>query len=83
MTERERARREAALAIRRREAERRAHRERWDYPGRVRVVHPRYGTVIVPGRSKLSAILCAAEKWRVPWTELSDAQVWAIMEEEA
>ena len=80
MTERERELREAAQLIRRREAEDRARRYRWDYPGRVRVVHPRYGEIIVPGRSKLSAILCAAEKWRVDWTELRDARVWAIME---
>lgn len=79
MTERERTRREAAQLIRRREAEERARRHRWEYPGKVRVVHPHYGEIIVPGRSSLSAIMCAAEKWRVDWTELRDAQVWAIV----
>lgn len=40
---------------------RRAREERWRVRGRARVVHPKYGAVVVPNRSNYSALLNAAE----------------------
>lgn len=40
---------------------RRAREERWRVRGRARVVHPKYGAVVVPHRSNYSALLNAAE----------------------
>ena len=59
-------------------AEKLARRNRWSFPGKVRVVHPKYGEVIVPGASSLSAVRCAAEKWKCDWLEIMDAKVWAL-----
>ena len=59
-------------------AERLARKHRWEYPGKVRVVHPKYGEVIVPGASPYAAILCAAEKWKCDSTEIMDAKVLAV-----
>ena len=42
---------------------RRAREERWRVRGRARVVHPKYGAVVVPHRSNYSALLNAAEYW--------------------
>ena len=61
-------------------AEKLARRNRWAFPGKVRVVHPKYGEVIVPGASTFAAILCAAEKWKCDWAEITDAKVWALEE---
>lgn len=72
MNEEERRRKERAEKL--------ARRNRWAFPGKVRVVHPKYGEVIVPGASKFAAILCAAEKWGCPWAEITDAKVWALEE---
>lgn len=58
-------------------AGRRAREHRWKAPARARVIHPVYGTVVVPHCSNLAAIQNAAEVWRCDWTEISDAQVWA------
>ena len=55
-----------------------ARRHRWEFPGKVRVVHPKYGEVIVPGASPFAAIQCAAEKWKCDWAEITDAKVWAL-----
>ena len=63
---------------RRTEAERRAKRHREEFPGKVRVAHPKYGEVIVPGASPLAAIRCAADRWGCEWSEITDARVWAI-----
>lgn len=49
---------------------------RWKEKQRARVVHPKYGTVVVPCGSKLSALLCATEYWGCPYAELSGAGVW-------
>ena len=65
-------------ARRRERAKKIARRNRWAFPGKVRVVHPKYGEVIVPGASKFAAILCAAEKWKCDWAEITDAEVWAL-----
>ena len=50
---------------------------RWMAPGKAKVVHPKYGSVVVPCCSKLGAIENAAEYWRVSWQDLSGAEVWA------
>ena len=57
-------------------AEERQRESRWAATGRSRVVHPVYGTVVVPHASNLAAVMCAAEVWRCDWAELSDAKVW-------
>ena len=59
-------------------AEKLARKHRWEFPGKVRVVHPKFGEVIVPGASPYAAILCAAEKWKCDSTEIMDAKVWAL-----
>lgn len=61
-------------------AEKLARRNRWAFPGKVRVVHPKYGEVIVPGESPYAAILCAAEKWKCDSAEIMDARVMAVEE---
>lgn len=57
---------------------RRAREERWRVRGRARVVHPKYGAVVVPHRSNYSALLNAAEYWGCEWTDIRDAEVWAV-----
>lgn len=64
----------------RRAAEQRARAARWSHPGRARVVHPAHGEVVVPCASKLAALICAAEVWKCNWADITDAQVWAVME---
>ena len=49
---------------------RRAREERWRVRGRARVVHPKYGAVVVPHRSNYSALLNAAEYWGCEWTDI-------------
>lgn len=57
---------------------RRARERRWTYPGKSRVEHPKYGSVIVPHGSNLSAIENAAEYWGCDFSEISGtARVWA------
>ena len=46
--------------------------------GRARVVHPKYGAVVVPHRSNYAALLNAAEYWGCEWTDIRDAEVWAV-----
>lgn len=58
-------------------AKERQRENRWSAPGRSRVVHPKYGTVVVPHDSNLAAMMNAAEVWRCNWTEITDAKVWA------
>lgn len=60
----------------RQSVEERARLQRWQAPGIARVIHPKYGTVVVPCASKLAAIECAAEVWRCGWLEIKDAGVW-------
>ena len=56
--------------------ERLALSRRWSYEARARVTHPEYESVIVPCGSCFSALLCAAEVWKVPWDRiLKDAKV--------
>ncbi len=52
-------------------------RELWKRPGVARVIHPKYGSVVVPCSSKLSAIMCAAAVWGCHWHKIHDAEVWA------
>ena len=54
----------------------RARIERWRFPAAARVTHPDHGPVVVPCRSKLAAIMCAAEVWGCNWTSLEGAEVW-------
>jgi len=58
-------------------AKERERENRWNAPGRARVVHPAHGTVVVPHSSNLAAIMNAAEVWRCNWAEITDAKVWA------
>ena len=51
--------------------------ERWQTPGLAKVVHPTRGTVVVPHRSNLAALMNAAEVWRCDWVTILDAEVWA------
>lgn len=51
--------------------------ERWQTPGLAKVVHPMRGTVVVPHRSNLAALMNAAEVWGCSWMEIRDAKVWA------
>ena len=56
-----------------------ARARRWTAPGKARVDHPKYGSVIVPCCSKLGAIENAAEFWRCDPMEISRAaEVWAV-----
>ena len=55
----------------------RSRRERWDSKGLARVTHPAHGSVVVPHRSNLAAILNAAEVWGCDWMEIKDATVYA------
>ena len=59
-----------ALRYTKYERERRSRAERWTAHGKSRVTHPRYGSVVVPHRSKLTAIENAAEFWRCDVTEI-------------
>ena len=57
-------------------AREREREQRWNAKGRARVVHPKYGKVIVPHHSNFAAILNAAEDWGCDWMEILDAEVW-------
>lgn len=59
------------------ESMKRARETRWNAKGRSRVVHPKYGAVVVPHSSNFTALLNAAEYWGCDWTEIRDAEVWA------
>lgn len=59
-------------------AQRRARAHRWLAKAKAKVVHPQRGEVTVPCRSRLCAILNAAEYWKCQPSEIMDAQVlWA------
>ena len=69
--ERERQQRRQQQAARRRNKE-----MRWNTANRATVTHPKYGSIVVPHRSNLAAIECAAEKWGcMPWDIAKDATV--------
>lgn len=55
-----------------------ARARRWTAPGKARVDHPKYGSVIVPCCSKLGAIENAAEFWHVDWLAIHDAEVMFV-----
>ena len=57
--------------------EKRNRLSRWAAKGVSRVTHPKYGSVVVPHASSLSAILCAAVVWGRAPMELKGAEVWA------
>lgn len=58
-------------------ATRRDRLQRWSYPGKARVIHPKYGELIVPCASPLAALTCAAEVWGVDVLEISEeGEVW-------
>ena len=61
-----------------REAEKRARIYMWSSGYKVRVVHPKFGEIVVPHRSNLAAIQCAAEVWGVDWTEIRDAEIRSV-----
>ena len=60
----------------------RARELRWSAKGRARVVHPKYGSIVVPHHSNLAAIQNAAEYWGCDWSGITDAEVWATGPEE-
>ena len=53
-------------------AARRARESRWKAKTCSRVVHPRFGEVIVPHTSNYAAMLNAAEYWSCDWLEIID-----------
>lgn len=57
-------------------AKERERERRWNADGRARVVHPKYGQVVVPHSSNYAAILNAAEYWNCDWVQILDAEVW-------
>lgn len=57
------------------DAAERSRLERWNVPGRSRVIHPVYGMVVVPHRSNFAAMLNAAEVWGCHWMDIRDAKV--------
>lgn len=60
-----------------------ARERRWTAPGKSRVEHPKYGSVIVPHCSNLAAIENAAEFWGCDLMEIiSTARVWAVEPDE-
>ena len=60
-----------------------ARERRWTAPGKSRVEHPEYGSVIVPHCSNLAAIENAAEFWGCDLMEIiSTARVWAVEPDE-
>lgn len=60
-------------------AARRARESRWKVKTCSRVVHPRFGEVIVPHTSNYAAMLNAAEYWGCDWLEIiDDVEVWAV-----
>ena len=61
--------------VNRRRANARERESRWNTPGRACVTHPKYGSVVVPHRSNLAALMNAAEYWRCDWAEITDASV--------
>ena len=58
-----------------REALKRQRERRLSAPGRARVTHPRYGSVVVPCSSGFAAVMNAAELWGCDWAEIIDASV--------
>ena len=60
-------------------AARRARESRWKAKTCSRVVHPRFGEVIVPHTSNYAAMLNAAEYWGCDWLGIiDDVEVWAV-----
>lgn len=55
----------------------RSRRERWEPKSLARVTHPNHGSVVVPHRSNLAAVMNAAEVWGCDWMEITDATVYA------
>lgn len=55
-----------------------AIRELWRRPGVARVIDKKYGEIVVPCSSKLSALICAAAVWGCHWTKIKDAEVMAV-----
>lgn len=71
---------QAEIEENRRRAEEQSRKNRWEFKGKARVVHPKYGEVIVPAPSPFAAMLCAAEVWGIDWLEIKDAKVWRYEE---
>jgi len=38
---------------------------------RWKITHPKHGATKATGPDKLSAVIAAAKKWRVPWTSIA------------
>lgn len=66
---------ERELDKRQNDIEKRNRKLRWATKNRAQVIHPAYGSVIVPHLSNLSAIICAAEIWKCEWYKILDAEV--------
>ena len=55
----------------------RSRLERWEPKALARVTHPDHGSVVVPHRSNLAAVMNAAEVWGCDWLEITNATVYA------
>lgn len=58
-----------------RTAQERQRERRYNTTARARVVHPEYGSVVVPCVSGLAAVMNAAEVWKCDWVTIIDAAV--------
>lgn len=55
----------------------RSRANRWLAKTKSKVLHPKYGSVVIPHLSKCAAIENAAEFWKCDFSEIvSDAEVW-------
>lgn len=64
------------------EQERKSRSQRWLAKNKSRVIHPKYGEVVVPHLSKFSAIENAAEFWKCEVGDIiTDAQVMWVENE--
>lgn len=55
----------------------RGKKERWAFPHKASVIHPKIGEVIVPCASQFAAVLCACELFHLKFMDIHDAEVWS------
>ena len=57
----------------------RNQKDRWIAPGKAKVTSKKFGELVVPCASTLSALMCAAEMWGCQhWTDIMPASVDAV-----
>lgn len=69
------AQREREARRQHRAAQERDRESRRRTKNRATVTHPKYGSIVVPHISNLSAIMCAAEEWGCRWLQIANATV--------